>query len=252
MPLLDHFRPPLYPVRHWESFHARWSGAIADSLNANLLPKGYFAEIQVHVGSRVEVDIAALRDDRTEAMQETQPSGGIATLKPRAWAPPAPAMAMPAIYPDSIEVLVYNTESGLTLVAAVELVSPGNKDRADYRRGFAAKCATYLQQGVGLIIIDVVTDRGGNLHNELVDLLGVGDQFLIADEGLYAAAYRPIRRPDVERIDVWPAALAVGKPLPLLPLSLDKAVCIPLDLEPPYMEACQRSRLPLPPQSAAG
>ena len=37
---------------------------------------------------------------------------------------------MPAIFPDSIEVLVYNSEAGPVLVAAVELISPANKDRA--------------------------------------------------------------------------------------------------------------------------
>ena len=30
MPLLDHFHPPLSERRHWEAFHSRWAGAIAD------------------------------------------------------------------------------------------------------------------------------------------------------------------------------------------------------------------------------
>ena len=59
MPLLDHFHPPLLGARHWESFHARWAGALADRLNQDWLPKGYFAEIQVHVGGRIEVDVGA-------------------------------------------------------------------------------------------------------------------------------------------------------------------------------------------------
>jgi hypothetical protein len=83
----------------------------------------------------------------------------------------------------------------------------------------------------------------GNLPAS-ADLLDVGDRFALPDAELYAPAYRPIRRPNIERIDVWPAPLALGKPLPLLPLALDKGICIPLDLEPPYVEACQRSRLP--------
>src|SRR6185312_11358556 len=141
-------------------------------------------------------------------------------------------------------VLVYSTETGATMVAAVELVSPGNKDRAEFRTGFAAKCASYLQQGIGLIIVDIVTNRSGNLHNELVQLLKVGEQFQIAGDGLYAVAYRPIRRPNDERIDIWPAALGVGKPLPLLPLAIDKGIVLPLDLDSPYLEACRRSRIP--------
>ena len=50
MPLLDHFRPPLHPQRHWESFYANWAGAMADLLNEDLLPEGYFAEEQAHSG----------------------------------------------------------------------------------------------------------------------------------------------------------------------------------------------------------
>jgi len=36
MPLLDHFRPPLAPRRHWESFHVNWAGASANALNESL------------------------------------------------------------------------------------------------------------------------------------------------------------------------------------------------------------------------
>lgn len=244
MPLLDHFNPPLYPARHWESFHSQWAGEIANTLNRQLLPERYFAEIQVHIGSRVEVDVATLHDpDAPSALTE---DGGVAvaTRPARAWSPPAAAMSMPAIFPDSVGVLVYGMEAGYTLVAAVELVSPANKDRAEARRGFAAKCATYLQQGIGLIIADVVTARGGNLHNELVELLGIGEQFTIPHDRLYAVAYRPVRRPNDERIDVWPAKLEVAEKLPVLPLALDRGICLPLDLEPPYVEACRRSRLP--------
>jgi hypothetical protein len=154
-------------------------------------------------------------------------------------------MQLPAVFPDSIEVLLYSTDSGATLVAAIELVSPGNKDRADARRGFAAKCVTYLQQGVGLMVVDVVTNREANLHNELVELMGVGQQYSISGGGLYTTAYRPIRRPDDDHIDLWTAQLAVGQRLPLLPLALDKGICLPLDLEPPYAEACARSKLPI-------
>src|SRR4051794_39524786 len=60
MPLLDHFHPPLTPARNWESFHALWAAALVERLNRVLLPPGYFAETQVHVGNRIEVDVASL------------------------------------------------------------------------------------------------------------------------------------------------------------------------------------------------
>lgn len=64
IPLLDHFRPPLFPHRHWESFHTSWAGAIADALNERLLPAGYFAEEYTQLGPRVEIAVATVRDDR--------------------------------------------------------------------------------------------------------------------------------------------------------------------------------------------
>jgi hypothetical protein len=242
--LLDHFHPPLSMVRHWESLHARWAAAIADVLNDELLPTEYFAEAQVHVGSRVEVDVGTFADASTGVEHAPGTGTATATLVARPWALSAPAMTMPAVFPDSIEVLIFRTEAGPTLVAAIDLVSPGNKDRPEHRRAFAAKCSSYIQQGIGLMLIDIVTSRQANLHNELVYLLDAGEQFLLPSEPLYATAYRPVRRADAAEIDVWPATLAVGRPLPLLPLPLDKAIFMRLDLGAAYTEACERSRLP--------
>ncbi|HZL34651.1 MAG TPA: hypothetical protein VFC78_05020 [Tepidisphaeraceae bacterium] len=246
MPLLDHFHPPLSVARHWESFHGLWAGAIVNLLGKGLLPNGYFAEMHVHVGSRVEIDVATFEkfSASNRSIAAADEGGGVAIAPAAVWAPPAAEMSIPVVFPDSIEVLVYSGEAGPTLVAAVELISPGNKDRLEAHRAFAAKCATYLHQGIGLIVVDIVTSRSGNLHNELVELLDAGSRFLLSPDDLYAIAYRPIRRPNIEQIDIWPTVLAVGQRLPLLPLSLDKGICLPLDLEPAYGEACQRSFLP--------
>ena len=158
-------------------------------LNDELLPTEYFAEVQVHVGSRVEVDVGTFADASAGVAHAQRSGTAAATLVARPWAPPAPAMTMPTVFPDSIEVLVFRTEAGPTLVAAIELVSPGNKDRQEHRRAFAAKCSSYLQQGIGLMLIDIVTSRQANLHNELVYLLDAGEQFLLPLEPLYATAY---------------------------------------------------------------
>jgi hypothetical protein len=130
------------------------------------------------------------------------------------------------------------------LVAAIELVSPGNKDRAESRRAFAAKCVGYLTQGIGLIIVDVVTNRHANLHDEVVTLLRNGEQFLFPFKPLvYATAYRPVHRDDVEQIDVWLETLAVGQLLRVLPLALTGELSLRLDLESTYQEACRKLRL---------
>jgi hypothetical protein len=245
MPLLDHFRPPLYGERHSESFHAQWAGALAAGLNVGLLPPGYFAEVQVHVGPRVEVDVATWESLSRASAPAPSSDGGTATLTAPAWAPPVPQLAMPAIFPDDLEVLVYSSEAGPTLVAVVELVSPGNKDRAEYRRAFAAKCASYLHRGIGLVMVDVVTTRQANLHDEMVRLMGLSEDAFAFPGGnpLYTAAYRPVRRAQTDQIDVWTAPLVVGNPLPIMPLPVLGYGCIRLDLESSYTEARQRSRL---------
>ncbi|ETW98296.1 MAG: hypothetical protein ETSY1_19345 [Candidatus Entotheonella factor] len=244
MQLLDHFHPPLSKLRHWESFHARWAASIADALNSDLLPAEYFAEVQVHVGSRVEVDVGTFEETSAQVDNTSGAPTTTAMLAAPPWAPPEPAMHMPAVFPDSLEVLVFHTETGPTLAAAIELISPGNKDREAHRRAFAAKCSSYLQQGIGLMIIDIVTNRQANLHNTLVQMLNAGEPFVLPDERLYATAYQPVRRADADIINVWPATLAVGRELPLMPLPIHAQLVLPLHLGATYAEACQRSRLP--------
>jgi hypothetical protein len=240
MPLLDHFHPPLAPRRHWESFHVTWAGAIADDLNETLLPEGYFAEEHAQLGPMVEIDVATF----TDAEPSAQRSGGTAILSPRAWAPPAPAMIVPAAFPDAFEVLVFESEGGARLVGAIELVSPGNKDRDAHRRAFAVKCASYLCRGIGLIVVDIVTSRRANLHNEIGQVLGQGGAFALpAETALYRIAYRPIVRDGQSQIEIWPSSLEIGRPLPILPLALNAELVLPIDLESTYTVACQRRRL---------
>jgi Protein of unknown function (DUF4058) len=240
MPLLDHFHPPLSPRRHWESFHVNWAGAIADTLNESLLPEGYFAEEHAQLGPWVEIDVATFTDPDTSGPR----TSGTATVTPRAWAPPAPAMVVPAVFPDAFEVLIFESEGGTRLVGVIELVSPGNKDRAGHRRAFAIKCASYLCRGISLIVIDIVTSRRENLHNEIMQALGHGPaSTLPAETTLYGVAYRPVVHDQREQIEIWPSPLEIGQQLPVLPLALNAEQCLPIDLEATYTIACQRRRL---------
>jgi len=150
----------------------------------------------------------------------------------------------PRVEIDTFEVQIISTEAGPSLVAAIELISPANKDRAEHRRAFAVKCASYLNQGISLILVDIVTSRHGNLHDEVVRLLPNGDPYLFpANPLLYAAAYRPIRRNETEQIDTWLVPLAVGGPLPVLPLALTSELILSIDLETTYVDACRKLRI---------
>lgn len=241
MPLLDHFHPPLSDERNWEGFHGEWAGMIVHRLNEGILPEKYFAEPRIHWGSRVEIDVATL--DR----RPVESSGGAATA---VWAPTRPTLSLTVdgMDPDVVEVRVLRRRGGPRLVAAIELVSPSNKDRPSSRRAFAAQCAGYLQAGVGLVIVDVVTDRSGNLHEELLSLMRPESE-LHRETGLsnhsnYAVSYLGVPQGESSlRLDVWSQVLEIGAPLPELPLWLSPDICVPLDLEASYLSTCRALRI---------
>jgi hypothetical protein len=235
MPLLDHFHPPLSDERRWEGLHGRWAHALADALN-RVLPEEYFAEAQVTVGAQLEIDVAT--------MQTAGDSGNGRTTATLTATVAPPDLVMPAAFSDAFEVLVTSTTSGPTVVAAIELASPRNKDRPAARAVFASKCAGYLGQGLGLILVDVVTNRTANLHDLTVEHLGQDESFFFpAGTRLYAVAYHPVRVGEEEQIEMWRWPLTIGEALPTAPLFLRGEGALLVDLEAGYMEARERIRL---------
>jgi hypothetical protein len=241
MPLLDHFRSPWSPDWPWDGVHASWAASIAEHLNRGVLPPDYHAIPLIKRGGQVEIDVAALQQD----------SGGGAGSQPAAtatWAPPRAAITRPVEFSedDVFEVQVLRRLGGAQLRAAVELVSPANKDRPASRRAFVTKCASYLAGRVSVVVIDVVTERLANLHAELFQLLGLnGELPWESPTHLYAVAYR-IAAPNGQRhVEVWQEALALGAALPTLPLWLDAGLCVPLRLEESYTATCTALRIPV-------
>jgi hypothetical protein len=238
MPILDHFRAPLYPTHSWESFHMRWAGVIADTLDRTL-PERFFAEVHTHLGTQVSADVAEF--EKIQTPQNGNGSGGVAV---QPWAPPAATMVLPFAFPDDLEVRVLDERDDARLVAVVELVSPRNKDRPEARRAFAAKCAAYLQRGIGVVVADIVTTRQANMHNELIDLLRLEENFRQGDDVFLAAlAYRPAHQGGQDQIEVWDVPLQLGGNLPVLPLALRGVGSVPLDLDATYTEVRERCRL---------
>jgi hypothetical protein len=242
MPLLDHFHPPVQRRYPWRSFHASWATRIADLLNDQWLPSEFVAAEYSQGGTRLEIDVATYEQD--DASAASSPNGPATRTLPRAWTPPAPPRTMPAVFPESFEVRVFDTSDGLTLVGAIELISPGNKDRGAERQAFAAKCASYLSQGVSVVIIDVVTNRRANLHNETMRLMEAADEWHMPPEWeLYAAAYRPVLRDERPEIDLWTERCDLGQPLPTMPLRLTGDLFVPVEFEISYQETCRRRRI---------
>jgi hypothetical protein len=245
MPLRDHFRPPLDNQRSWEELHGGWPMMLVAALSRTLPPR-YVAGPRVHLGAYFEIDVASFEEQEAHELASVggAEDGGVATA---VWAPPQPTLAVTTDLPDQdeYEVLVYDTRRHRRLVAAVELVSPANKDRPEHRRVFVAKCPALLRQHVCVAIIDLVTTRQFNLYGELLELIGQADPSLAPEPPpLYAATCRWRRAGDSPRLETWAHGLAVGQPLPTLPLWLADDLAVPLELAVSYEETCRLLRIP--------
>src|SRR4051794_6411384 len=128
MPLRDHFRPPVSSHSSWEGLHGGWPMTMVLQLSRQLPPQ-FTAEPRVHLGAYFEIDVSAYEHDALGAQAEVSASepGGVATAT---WAPPEPTLVLDANLTEhyEYEVLVYDQSRGRVLVAAVEIVSPANKD----------------------------------------------------------------------------------------------------------------------------
>jgi hypothetical protein len=245
MPLRDHFRPPLDDLRHWEGFHATWPVMIVALLRRKL-PQRYFAEPRVHTGSSAEIDVATFEHEDNVGLTtgNGNGNGGVATA---VWAPPQPTVALATDLPaqDAYEVLVFDEKRRTRLVAAVEIVSPANKDRQDHRHAFLAKCLGLLREQVSVVIVDVVTTRTANLYRELLDLIGQTGPVLSPEPPpLYAVACRMTKREKDWVLEAWTHTLELGRPLPTLPLWLADNLAVPLELEESYEQSCGILNIP--------
>jgi Protein of unknown function (DUF4058) len=237
MPLRDHFRPPVSKKASWEGFHGMWPANIVQQLRKQL-PPGYVAEPRVHLGTLMEIDVGALESDEVHRAGEANGNGDAATV---AWTATAPVVAVETDPPDEYEyeVRIFDLERERTLVAAIEFVSPANKDRPEPRQAFVAKCAALLRKGVAVSLVDLVTIRRFNLYAQLMEFIGHPDRTMSnAEPPIYAASCRWVTKGTRARLEAWSHTLVVGQPLPTLPLWLREELVIALDLEQSYEQAC--------------
>ena len=233
MPLRDHFHAPLENYASWEEVHGAWPASIAYRLNA-ILPPQYRSGVKVHLGTLIEVDVAAFERDQAP---EQPPIGN-------EWALESPSVLLETdeLTPAEYEVRVYDSARGQRLVAAIELVSPSNKDRHQSRRAFVDKCHAMIQQDVCVTIVDIVTSYTANLYAELADRIGAKPP-AIADSPIYAVSCRSRPRSPRICIEAWERTLAIGSPLPTLPLFLSETLRVPLELEATYEDTCRGLRI---------
>ncbi len=260
MPLKNHAK--LHSINQWSSFHAAWTTSITFALNLGRLPVRFEAKPSLHVGTNAEIDVATVeeRGSLFAGVNGFHPGGddggGVAVAaEPKVYTAPAPTLTADNVTftdTDLFEVQVFS-DDGWKLVAAIELVSPANKDRDDTVRTFTVKAASYLQAGVSLVVVDVVAGRSAELHDELCDLLELpAAARWRSSTGFSVVSYRtrqdpkrstPTTRYGKVALDVWPHAVGYGDELPTVPLWLTPSLAVPLELEPTYTSTCAGLRI---------
>lgn len=236
MPLRDHFRSPVNDTHSWDEVHGGWPMEIVRDLTT-ILPAGFRAAPKVHLGSAFEVDVGSYDLDTRDPDALPDSGGGVATQTALS---PTLTVAAELADQDEYEVRLYDTERGRQLVAAIEIVSPSNKDRPGTREVFVGKVTALLQQGVCVSLVDLVSVRQANLYTELLARLGRGDPALApAPPHLYAVTLRTRKVKRRLLLDAWFYPMTVGQPLPALPLWLSPDLRVMLPLEPSYQETCR-------------
>jgi hypothetical protein len=235
MPLRDHFSKVTPQSFHWEGFHIMWVMTMLRQFNRRLLPQGFRATPRVRLATQPEF-IASPVERRSE-FDRTPTFGSKGPFA--VYSPPQPALSLEAdlSQEDLFEVQVYDNKRG-DFVAAIELISPGNKDRPQSRHDFVVKCASLLKAQVSLVLIDIVTDHHANLFKELMEYLEIRDPVHLLQGPLYCCSLLPRGSNGHAKVYVWPEVLQIGAILPKLPLWLRDDLAVPLELESTYEETC--------------
>lgn len=217
MPLLDHFHPPLDGEAPWETVRERWLHTIIEGLS-RVLPVGDFRAYYACNNDEFDPDAAkpVIVGSTTDMIP---PVGTIEWHRP-----------------DATAVHVLDTRPFGRLAGVVEVVTEEVKRSERERRIFAAKCMIHMREGANVVIVDAITNQPFNLHNELMDYCGVrSPKGLLPEHKCYVAAYR--YHTDVHRMDSWHRSVAVGEPIPSMPLCIATDLFVPIDLEATYTAA---------------
>lgn len=129
------------------------------------------------------------------------------------------------------------------LIAALELISPRNKDRPEARETYAARLVGYLLQGVHLIVVDVLPrPLSFSFADRIAEELQMSQPHLPPP---FAVSYR-VGEPagtGGSLLAVWRRPLTIGADLPTVVLPLTTSMSVRVDLEQTYRRAAEDAYL---------
>ena len=211
----------------WEGVHHSWMTEMLRWIKPRL-PDGYRA----FIGSTPRLSIGG---------SSSKPDLGV-----RSWTTIGAELRGPAgstetgdgMEPDiEVSVASIETEAALLierggwLVAAIELISPRNKDRPEAREKSLNRYLGYLLDTVNLLIIDVLPrPLGFSFADQIAARLDLEQPEIRPP---FAVSYR-VGEPDPDGghfLALWRRPMVVGEPLPtiVLPLTVHRSVAVDLD-----------------------
>ena len=234
------------PVHDWtrvedgiyHGFHTVWVVQLSNMLNEGLLPEGFYALPEQHTGRSI-ADVLTLHTG--SAQDEAQPSfksnmnGGTAVAE----APPKvrhrqTLQGSPTARRRSLAI---RHVSGHRLIALLEILSPGNKDRAMTISDFVNKAVNAIDAGVHLLVVDLFPpgsfDPQG-IHGAIRHALDLSDEPypLPPEQPLTLASYAA-----GSNIEIYLEHVAIGDVLPDMPLFLTSQRYVNAPLEATYNQA---------------
>jgi len=229
------------PIHDWtrvdaglfHDFHQSWAVTLRNALNAGVLPPDYFALVEQNIRGPIP-DVLTL--ELAPAREEPHGAGGAIAVAVRAPRAHLTRRAEADSYLRKSSRVTVRHRHG-KVVAVIEILFPGNKASQAEFRALVEKSAELLRQGIHLLVIDLFPpgkrDPQG-IHKAIWDEFEEQDLELPPDKPLTIAAYDA--GPDYT---AYVEFVAVGDPLPEMPLFLQPGNYVPAPLEGTYESAWQ-------------
>jgi hypothetical protein len=236
MPIHDWSR---VPSGLFHDFHQGWSVEIRNALNRGVMPEGYYAYIEqktsmVEERKRLyEPDLVAIEfESRSRSGKKPVRRGATATLEtPRAHVIQELVESDDAYYARKANRITIRRGLG-KVVAAIEIVSPGNKDSEKSFEAFVENADAFLGNGIHLLIVDLFppTPRDPQgVHKAIAAELSDVPFKLPAGKRRTVVSYRAS-----DPVTAFVEPVAVGDKLPSIPLFLTDDLHVPVPLESTY------------------
>jgi len=229
------------PIHDWtrvaagifHDFHHEWISTIRRSLNAGLLPAEYYALAeQQAAGFGPDVLTLQTNGEGDEESGPTERTSAVLLAQPHTR---FTFESDAEFYRRKKSSIVIRHISGDRIVAVVEIVSPGNKASQQAFGAFLDKTYELLEHRIHLLIVDLFppTKRDPKgIH------AAIWEQ--IKDESFCPPAEQPLTLAAYEcglTTKAYVETVAVGEPLPDMPLFLAPGGCVLVPLESTYRDA---------------